>query len=692
MHPSKWLKTASLLIALSMLIACGGGGNSDERSTTDGDNNDDYAIKATIRGLENGAVLEVNNADTNGNTISYANGEFIWRSSVNDGYSNKISIIEPTNYHCSIDYPDVLLSGEDWTKTVINCQLWKADDIQLLTSSGGYAWSYDFSLNANAVGLMGNWGEARPYDPNFGWLDTEFLLEGTDHSLFNTNIFTNSVGESLVVLAGRGANGNSIELYARTYSRSSGWSNLAHVAQIADVDRLEQLTVTGAMNNKGNAVIAWLTDLGVSVINYSPIAGWSTPVVATNAEINTTSRNDVEDLHLKVAIDDSGNAVVVWENAVFDSHFNKYSNLYSKRYIVGQGWEAVKQFTDFSVPWDFASDLLHDFDIVMNSNGAATMAWVSRGHLKDSVWIREYMHSTGWSNANVRLPMIYSEENVVDVKLTVDKNAIYMAWVVNTWNDHSTLYTANKPHGGVWSERTEVLSNDKAIKLNDMEANGNGVLFIAFTEHSDGLINGVEWPISTTHAVVYSPIWGWGDQLEIGKGYSDPQRNNRILIESGDTNHVYFVIDDDDGFWAQRIKHGVDDMGDITPPDNGDDALTINIIGTWGYVLTYKSCSGQTEYGTATWTYHSDGYGLSTSTSNILNPYTCNFDGPDSTSDGGDHFSAVSPITHTEFTAGLNDYNSDYFWSGSGFVSANKIIVTGSFNGNGSSASLIFTR
>ena len=193
MHPSKWLKTASLLIALSMLIACGGGGNSDERSTTDGDNNDDYAIKATIRGLENGAVLEVNNADTNGNTISYANGEFIWRSSVNDGYSNKISIIEPTNYHCSIDYPDVLLSGEDWTKTVINCQLWKADDIQLLTSSGGYAWSYDFSLNANAVGLMGNWGEARPYDPNFGWLDTEFLLEGTDHSLFNTNIFTNFI-------------------------------------------------------------------------------------------------------------------------------------------------------------------------------------------------------------------------------------------------------------------------------------------------------------------------------------------------------------------------------------------------------------------------------------------------------------------------------------------------------------------
>jgi hypothetical protein len=118
---------------------------------------------------------------------------------------------------------------------------------------------------------------------------------------------------------------------------------------------------------------------------------------------------------------------------------------------------------------------------------------------------------------------------------------------------------------------------------------------------------------------------------------------------------------------------------------------SINIIGTWNYILTYDDCPNQTEQGTSTWTYHSDGYALSTYTSNQIDPRYCSYIGPDDSDDGGNHYPASNPITPAEFESGLNDYNSNYLWDNTQFKTKNKISLTGTII-NTYSATLIFTR
>ena len=125
--------------------------------------------------------------------------------------------------------------------------------------------------------------------------------------------------------------------------------------------------------------------------------------------------------------------------------------------------------------------------------------------------------------------------------------------------------------------------------------------------------------------------------------------------------------------------------------DISDTVSTINIVGTWDYSMTYESCPNKTEQGTGTWSYHSDGYGLSTDTNNRIDPRSCSYIGPYSIDDGGDHYPANSPINEAEFEAALNAYNSNWSWQNTQFESQNRISVTGTVVSE-YSATIIFTR
>lgn len=119
---------------------------------------------------------------------------------------------------------------------------------------------------------------------------------------------------------------------------------------------------------------------------------------------------------------------------------------------------------------------------------------------------------------------------------------------------------------------------------------------------------------------------------------------------------------------------------------------TINIIGTWAYSLTYSECPDIASLGSVTWTYHSDGYGLSIARTEKLSLSSCSFvDASDLEAE--EHYPASNPITPEEFQAGWNDLDSGVYWQSIEFESANKIILTGIDDGASSSEVIIvFTR
>jgi hypothetical protein len=118
----------------------------------------------------------------------------------------------------------------------------------------------------------------------------------------------------------------------------------------------------------------------------------------------------------------------------------------------------------------------------------------------------------------------------------------------------------------------------------------------------------------------------------------------------------------------------------------------VNIVDTWDYEISPSGCPGQKEYGTATWTSHSDGYGLSTQSMNRLNLDTCSYIGSFTTNDGGEHYLAGNPISESEFQEGLNTYDNGVRWSNTNFETSDKIVLNGAGVGNGLNAEVVFTR
>lgn len=127
------------------------------------------------------------------------------------------------------------------------------------------------------------------------------------------------------------------------------------------------------------------------------------------------------------------------------------------------------------------------------------------------------------------------------------------------------------------------------------------------------------------------------------------------------------------------------------PTDEVEQPETINIVDTWSYILTYDACPNLSEEGTSTWAYHSDGYSLSTYTSNQIDPRSCSYIGSDDSDDAGNHYPASNPITSEEFESGLNNYDSNYSWYNTQFESKNRISLMGTVI-NTYSATIIFTR
>lgn len=138
-----------------------------------------------------------------------------------------------------------------------------------------------------------------------------------------------------------------------------------------------------AMNDAGAAVIGWTQrasweEMRVYASLYTPGEGWGEGELLAAAGTN-----------VQVAIDDEGNALVIWEGIDAEQ---PAPNLWTRRYTVGVGWEETDPVDPDDTDWGSLPS------IAMAADGSALAVWSDYGSTEARVQSSHYEPGGGWGD------------------------------------------------------------------------------------------------------------------------------------------------------------------------------------------------------------------------------------------------------------------------------------------------------
>ena len=156
--------------------------------------------------------------------------------------------------------------------------------------------------------------------------------------------------------------GSNTEQVFKSEYRNGVWTNPASLSDYVSNATKYVSGARVAMNNNGDAIIVWVqysssTNCAVYKCEYHN-GSWGEPelVSATGKSIDTT----------EVAMDDSGNIVIAWDQNIGSS---TGSVLFTNEYRNGS-WSGTTQLTDFTNKY-----YISDFSLAMGNNGSTVIVW-----------------------------------------------------------------------------------------------------------------------------------------------------------------------------------------------------------------------------------------------------------------------------------------------------------------------------
>ncbi|HQX14233.1 MAG TPA: hypothetical protein PLV19_08690 [Nitrosomonas sp.] len=122
------------------------------------------------------------------------------------------------------------------------------------------------------------------------------------------------------------------------------------------------------MDGNGNAVVVWMQQLGIefnaSAAHYRVGSGWEAAVLLENenSAVNPGFQQS------SVAMDNAGNAIAVWAQRI-----GVESYIYANRYTPGKGWGTAKSIDHPDTPGEL--DLSGGPKVAINNSGNAVVIW-----------------------------------------------------------------------------------------------------------------------------------------------------------------------------------------------------------------------------------------------------------------------------------------------------------------------------
>jgi len=223
--------------------------------------------------------------------------------------------------------------------------------------------------------------QANQYIPGSGWgIATLIETDNTGRAL-DPDVGVDASGNGWAVWSQ--SDGTQFYLYANRYTSGAGWGE---PTPIEESDSDDPLSARIAVNASGDALVLWRKpesgQASVFANRYTPDSGWESAVLLE------TNNNNGGVLGLRIGIDSGGNGLAVWSQ--FDGIKN---NVYFNRYTADSGWgEAGLVTTDNTSSASNPSMAIDD-------DGNALVVWQQSDGVRTNIHASHYASGSGWGDA-----------------------------------------------------------------------------------------------------------------------------------------------------------------------------------------------------------------------------------------------------------------------------------------------------
>jgi hypothetical protein len=390
---------ALMFTLMTTLPGCGSGGGSSKDTTAPSVSSTSPAASATGVARDTAITASFDEdmfATTVDNTsFTLASTANVAGAVSFDAVSNTASFTPDNNLSILTTYTATLgtgitdLSGNplaanvSWSFTTADGAWGSAALIETNNAGGAFfpEIAVDASGNALAVwkqsdGVRANiW--ANRYVAGTGWGDA-VLIENSTDSTTGPQVAVDANGNALAVW--QQFDGTRNNIWANRYAAGTGWGS----AELIETDNAgDAYDPQVAFDASGNAIAVWNQSDGArsNIWANRYAGGWGSAEV-----IETDNAGDAS--HPQVAFDARGNAIAVW-----DQSDGTHTNIWANRYAAGTGWGSAEL-----IETDNAGDA-YDPQVAVDDSGNAIAVWQQSDGTRNNIRANRYVAGAGWGSA-----------------------------------------------------------------------------------------------------------------------------------------------------------------------------------------------------------------------------------------------------------------------------------------------------
>ena len=485
-----------LAFLLAVLAGCGssdssGFANPDTDNPAQDDNQQPqqvptYTVGGQLEGLAagNSVVLQLNGGyDLELN----ADGSFAFEAELNDGDSYQVSVeVQPADCDCSVEDGSGTISGADVNAVRVRCRSWNypADAADNLSPDNYDAGRPQVALGGQQEALLvwrqrydGHSGRYRIYKAEYrdgSWDLPEDISDSISpfaSRADNPRVAMNGAGEAIIVWQ-QYDNGR-WQIFMVEY-RNGAWTDFNFPVRLS-LSGQHAVNPQVAMDESGNAIVVWQQYDGGSPNTYQ--------VYKAEYRNGTWNRPDALDDHLsfagkhayypQVAMDESGNAIVVWQQ---QDSLNRWQ-VFKAEYRNGS-WSLPQDLDD-----NISPDNINAYrpQVAMDESGNAIVVWQQRVSSLRQVVMLEYRQGK-WSNFNYPEPVSpFGRNSDYQVQLAMDPDGaaliVWRQYDGANWQIYKAEY-----RNGTWNRPADAGDNispdgqDAEKPQVAMDANGSALI------------------------------------------------------------------------------------------------------------------------------------------------------------------------------------------------------------------------
>jgi len=278
-----------------------------------------------------------------------------------------------------------------------------------------------------------------------------------------------------------------------------------------------------AVDGSGNAVVVWQqtdgTFFNIWTNHYETGVGWGT------AELIETTVGHAA--FPQVAMDASGNAMAVWYQ--FDG---SRGDIWANRYEIGVGWSTAELIETNN------AGIAADAQVTMDGNGNAVVVWYQSNGALYHIWSNRYVMGVGWGTAEL---LDYNIRGTSVPQVAMDGiGSVVAVWQESDGGSQTSIWANRYVLGVGWGTAQPIEFDSAGSAVAPQVSIDNSGNAVAVWSQSDGIRNNI-----VVNRYVVGTGWGTAELIESDNA-GDAEKPQISMDSSGNA----LVVWDADG-WVE---------------------------------------------------------------------------------------------------------------------------------------------